>query len=246
MTVSAQFLSPSYTFTAETFAPVLQALPEQFRAAVQADPAGFLEDYEPLLTQPEDLLVLVDKKHPLPSDYEPSDLAPLRAPAFDVTRNDLRFRKVYLPALTAMIAAAKKDKVRITLSSSYRSWVYQRDLFDRYTKQDGLATAERYSARPGASQHQLGTALDFGSVTPEYAKTQEGQWVNEHAGEYGFSLSYPQGLEALTGYVWEPWHFRYIGKQACAVQAKWFGGVQQYLTEFHNAEAKVLKAALKK
>ena len=242
----AQTLSPSYTFTTETFAPVLQALPEQFRAAVQANPQAFLEDYLPLLGQPDDLLLLVDKKHELPSDYEPSDLVPLRAPAFDVTRGDLRFRKAYVPALAALTSAAKKEGLRLALSSSYRSWIYQRDLFQRYVNKDGLATAERYSARPGQSQHQLATVIDFGSVTPDFADTREGKWLTAHAGEYGFSLSFPQGLETLTGYVWEPWHYRYIGREACAVQAKWFGGVQQYLTEFHDAEAKVLKAALKK
>jgi D-alanyl-D-alanine carboxypeptidase len=242
----AQTLSPSYSFTADTFAPVIQALPEQLRAAVQADPKAFLEDYKPLLSQPEDLLILVDKKHALPSDYEPADIVPLRSPAFDISRGDLKFRKAYVPALAAMTAAAKKEGLRLVLSSSYRSWIYQRDLFQRYVNKDGLATAERYSARPGQSQHQLATVIDFGSITPEFGATPEGKWLTAHAGEYGFSLSYPEGLESLTGYVWEPWHYRYIGKDACSVQAKWFGGVQQYLTEFHDAEAKVLKAALKK
>jgi D-alanyl-D-alanine carboxypeptidase len=241
-----QTLSPSYTFTAETFAPVLQALPPPLRAAVQADPKMFLEDYKPLLTQSEDLLILVDKKHELPSDYEPADLVPLRAPVFVVSRSDLKFRKAYVPALAALTDAAKKDGLRLVLSSSYRSWIYQKDLFQRYVKQDGLATAERYSARPGQSQHQLATVIDFGSITPEFADTREGKWLAAHAGEYGFSLSYPQNLETLTGYIWEAWHYRYIGKEACAVQTKWFGDVQQYLTEFNYAEAKVLKAALKK
>jgi D-alanyl-D-alanine carboxypeptidase len=241
-----QTLSPSYTFTSETFAPVLQAIPPQFRAAVAADPKAFLEDYKILLTQPDDLLVLVDKKHELPSDYEPADLVPLRGPAFTVSRNDLRFRKAYVPALAALSDAAKKEGLRLLLSSSYRSWIYQKDLFQRYVKQDGLATAERYSARPGQSQHQLATVIDFGSITPEFADTREGKWLAAHAGEYGFSLSYPEGLEALTGYIWEAWHYRFIGREACAVQAKWFGDVQQYLTEFNYAEAQVLKAALKK
>jgi len=242
----AQVISPSYTFTAATFAPVIQALPEPLRAAVQSDPKAFLEDYRPLLSQNEDLLVLVDKKHELASDYEPSDLVALRSPAFEVNRGDLKFRKAYLPALAAMTAAAKKEGLRLDLSSSYRSWIYQRDLFQRYVNKDGLATAERYSARPGQSQHQLATVIDFGSVTPEFGETREGKWLTAHAGEYGFSLSYPDGLESLTGYVWEPWHYRYIGKEACAVQARWFGGIQQYLTEFHYAQARTLKAALKK
>jgi D-alanyl-D-alanine carboxypeptidase len=242
----AQTLHGAYNFTAETFAPVAQALPEGLRAAVLADPKAFLEDYRPLLSAPADLLVLVDKKNELPADYEPDDLTALKAPAFAVNRKDLRFRKAYLPALAALTAAAKKEGLKLTLSSSFRSWAYQKDLFQSYVTRDGVATAERYSARPGRSQHQLGTVIDFGSVTPEFASTKEGQWLAAHAGEYGFSLSYPEGQEPLTGYTYEPWHYRYIGVAACAVQKKWFGDLQQRLTEFQNAEGAVLKAALKK
>jgi D-alanyl-D-alanine carboxypeptidase len=239
-------LHPAFTFTAESFAPVAQALPEDLRAAVLADPKAFLEDYRPLLGAPSDQLVLVDKKNELPADYEPDDLVALRSPTFAVNRRDLRFRKAYVPALTALTAAAKKEGLKLTLSSSYRSWAYQKDLFQSYVNRDGVATAERYSARPGRSQHQLGTVIDFGSVTPEFAVTKEGQWLAAHAGEYGFSLSYPEGQEPLTGYTYEPWHYRYIGVAACAVQKKWFGDLQQRLTEFQNAEGAVLKAALRK
>lgn len=239
-------LHPAYTFTTETFAGVVKALPESLRPAVSADPKSFLQDYLPLLSQPNDLLVLVDKKNELPSDYEPEDLVSLKGPALLVNRSDLKFRKAYLPALTALAAAAKKEGLRLTLSSSYRSWAYQKDLFQRYVTKDGLATAERYSARPGRSQHQLGTVIDFGSVTPEFADTKEGKWLAAHAGDFGFSMSFPEGQEALTGYIWEPWHFRYIGPEACVVQKKWFGDLQQRLTEFHAVGGPLLKAALKK
>lgn len=242
----AQPLHPAYTLTPDTLAPIVAALPGSLRAAVLADPQGFLEDYRPLLSQSADLLVLVDKKNELPTDYEPNDLVALRGPTFLVNRSDLKFRKAYLGALTALTAAAKKEGLRLTLSSAYRSWVYQRDLFQRYVTQDGLATAERYSARPGRSQHQLGTVIDFGSVTPEFADTKEGRWLAAHAGEFGFSLSFPKGQEALTGYVFEPWHYRYIGVEACRVQKKWFADLQQWLVEFHAAQGPTLKAALVK
>jgi len=239
-------LNPSYTFTAETFAPVIAALPEPLRAAVQANPKAFLDDYKPLLTQSNDLLVLVDKNNALPADYEPDDLVTLGPPAFVTNKRGMKFRKAYLPALTALVKAAKKAGLTLEVSSAYRSWAYQKGTFEAYAKKDGLATAERYSARPGQSQHQLGTVIDFGSVSPDFADTKEGQWVGAHAGEFGFSLSYPEGQEPLTGYVYEAWHFRYIGVEACAVQKKWFGDLQQWLTVFHAAEGPVLKAALKK
>lgn len=239
-------LHPAFAFTAETFAPVVQNLPSHLRASILAAPRAFLEDYRPLLFQSADLLVLVDKKNELPSDYEPDDLVPLKAPAFAVNRSDLKFRKAYLPALSSLDKAAKKEGLKLVLSSSYRSWIYQKDLFQRYVTKDGLATAERYSARPGRSQHQLGTVIDFGSVTPEFAETPEGRWLAAKAGDFGFSMSYPEGQEALTGYVFEPWHFRYLGPEACLVQKKWFGNLQQRLTEFHAAQAAALRAALVK
>ena len=238
-------IHPSYTFTADTFAAVVKAVPEPFRAAVVANPKEFLEDYRPLLSQPADLLVLVDKKNELAADYEPDDLITLKSPAFVVNKPGMKFRKAYLPQLTALISAAKKEKLTLEVASGYRSWVFQKDLFQRYVAKDGLATAERYSARPGRSQHQLGTVIDFGSVTPEFADTKEGQWLTAHAEEFGFSLSFPEGKEDLTGYIYEPWHFRYIGAATCIVQKKWFGDLQQLLTEFHQSQGSVLKAALR-
>jgi len=239
-------ISAAYTFTEQSFAPVVQALPEPVRAAVLANPKAFLDDYKPLLTQPADLLILVDKNNEIPADYEPDDLVTLKAPAFPANHPGIRFRKVYLPPLKLLLDASKKAGLKLTISSGYRSWIYQKDLFQRYVAKDGLATAERYSARPGRSQHQLGTVLDFGSVTPEFADTKEGRWLAEHAEDAGFSMSFPEGQETLTGYIFEPWHFRYIGIQACAVQKKWFGDLQQWLTEFHRTQGPILRASLKK
>jgi len=85
--------------------------------------------------------------------------------------------------------------------------------------------------------------IDFGSITPEFADTAEGQWLAEHAGEFGLSMSYPEAQEALTGYQFEPWHFRYLGVAACAVQKKWFGDLQQLLLEFHARSGEALRAA---
>jgi len=242
----AQALHPAFTFTAETFAPVARALTEPFKTAVLANPKAFLEDYKSLLGQSSDLLVVVDKKNELPSDYEPGDLVTLRGPAFVVNKSGMKFRKAYLPELTTLVKAAKKEGLTIEISSAYRSWVYQKNTFQAYVNKDGLATAERYSARPGRSQHQLGTVVDLGSVTPDFADTKEGRWMAAHAEEFGFSLSYPEGQEGLTGYVYEPWHFRYIGAEACLVQKKWFGDLQQRLTEFQASQGAAILAALKK
>jgi len=236
-------LHPAFTLTAATLAPLVQTVPAVYRKAILANPTEFLADYLPLLSAPADLLVLVDKNTALPDDYEPKDLALLKTAGVTVNRNDLKFRKAYFPAIQALNKAAAKQGHKLLFSSAYRSWIYQRDLFQGYVNKDGVATADRYSARAGHSQHQLGTVVDFGSITPAFGFTPEGQWLANYAGDYGFSMSYPNDQEALTGYTFESWHFRYIGVDACKVQKKWFGDLQQLLLVFHAQAGDALKAA---
>ena len=202
-----------------------------------ANKSEFLADLYSVLDQDKDfLLVLVDKTHYLQPDYVPEDLIPLKKnDLYNISRNDLSLRIPVEKALQVMSQGAKKDGITLLVSSTYRSYDYQKKLFARYVAQDGEALAERYSARAGTSQHQLGTAIDFGSITDEFAETKQGKWLYAHAAEYGFSLSFPAGYEDVTGYMWECWHYRYIGKDACALQKKWFGDIQQYMMEFIDA-----------
>ena len=197
----------------------------------------FLADLNTVLELDKDfLLVLVDKTHFLQPDYVPEDLIPLKKnDLYNINRNDLSLRIPVEKALQVMSQGAKKDGLTLLVSSTYRSYDYQKKLFARYVAQDGEALAERYSARAGTSQHQLGTAIDFGSITDDFAETKQGKWLYAHAAEYGFSLSFPAGYEDVTGYMWECWHYRYIGKEACALQKKWFDDIQQYMMEFIDA-----------
>lgn len=96
----------------------------------------------------------------------------------------------------------------------------------------GKKNTQSFSAPPGASQHQLGTVIDFGTITDAYADTAEGKWMLNNAWKYGWSLSYPKGMEHITGYNWECWHYRYLGVEACKFQKEWFGDIQQYMLEF--------------
>ena len=96
----------------------------------------------------------------------------------------------------------------------------------------GTEQASTPVARPGHSQHQLGTAIDFGSIDLGYGETREGQWILANARRFGFSLSYPQGLQDITGYKYEPWHFRYLGRAGAELEHRFVGGVQQ-LFLFH-------------
>lgn len=179
------------------------------------------------------LYYLIDKKHSVEESYVPKGLVKVTGNShYNVSRNDLSLRPDVEKALTVMADAALEDGIKLMVSSTYRSYEYQKNLFARYVREDGEELASRYSAKPGTSQHQLGVAIDFGSVTDDFALTKMGKWLNQHSEEYGWSLSFPQEYEDVTGFMWECWHFRYIGKPACLLQNKWFGDVQQFMIEF--------------
>lgn len=223
---------------------VLLSMTDRCKAAIpNGDPEEFLADLHRVLeveknfrTDDLSLYFLIDKKHSVGSDYVPRDLIPVKGnELWNVSRNDLSLRPEAYAALEDLSRAALNDGIKLLVSSTYRSYQYQEGLFNRYVKQDGLELAERYSARPGTSQHQLGVAIDFGSITDDWGDTKMGKWVYDHAADFGWSLSFPQGYEDVTGYMWECWHFRYIGKEACRFQKKWFGNIQQFMLEFLDA-----------
>lgn len=146
-------------------------------------------------------ILIANKKYPLPSTYAPGESKEARA-AFD-----------------EMAAEAKLSGINLTAFSTYRSYEYQVSLYDRYVKKDGVEAADRYSARPGYSEHQTGLAFDIGEVNYEkywasskFGETEAGKWVAANAYRYGFILRYPKGKEDITGYMHESWHFRYVGK----------------------------------
>ncbi|WP_291279104.1 M15 family metallopeptidase [Galactobacter sp.] len=160
-------------------------------------------------TDPSDLGVLVNKEHPLrPSTYEPKDLASL---------GDEKLRKQAATALRELIAGAKEDGHALMLVSGYRSAERQESLHQSYVELNGKKKAERFSARAGQSEHQTGLAADVGSGTCDvkkcFANTYAGKWVAKHAHEYGFIVRYPKGQEKVTGYDYEPWHLRFLGRE---------------------------------
>lgn len=220
---------------------VLMQLSDECKAAIpNGNHQEFLQDLQAVLQSENDFssedlspFYLIDKKHTVSSDYVPKNLIPLKKnELFDIDKNNLSLRPEAYEALKKLAEAALKDGVKLTVSSTYRSYEYQKNLFDYWVSVDGLEEAERESARPGTSQHQLGLALDFAPVDDAFDKTPAGKWVYENASKYGWSLSFPQGYEHVTGYRWECWHFRYIGKPAVEFQKKWFSNIQQFMIEF--------------
>jgi len=170
---------------------------------------------------PQDISVLtvVDKQRALPADYVPPDLvaigAELGAPGF---RGPL-LRAEAAGALSRMLSAAAADGHDIRVRSAYRSYTEQERTFAYWVSVLGETEARRISAEPGHSEHQLGTAADLTTADVGYdlgeafGDTSAGRWLADNAHIYGFALSYPAGAEAVTGYAYEPWHYRYIGAE---------------------------------
>jgi D-alanyl-D-alanine carboxypeptidase len=176
---------------------------------------------------------LVDKQNALPSDFFFFFLVPLTAgDSFRITRNDLSLRPGTAAALEEMAAAAAADGVILTLASSYRSFARQSEIFAWNVHTFGLEEAQRFSARPGHSEHQLGMAVDFYPINASFVHTAAWAWLENNASRFGWSLSYPDGFEHVTGYIFEPWHFRYVGRDLTAFINNYFEGVQQFALQF--------------
>lgn len=116
-----------------------------------------------------------------------------------------------IEAFNKMQAAAKVDGLNIYISSGFRSYSYQKTLYNNYVNRDGVTAADTYSARAGHSEHQSGLAFDVNTINDSFANTEEGKWLNDNCYKYGFILRYPKGKSDETGYQYEPWHFRYVG-----------------------------------
>ena len=172
-------------------------------------------------------LLLINRTHPLAQDYVPDDMVTVESvvTGVGVAGETDQLRKVAAEAFEEMVAAAKEAEIDILMRTGYRSYAYQRDRLYEPTKTNyGQEYADTVSARPGHSEHQTGLALDVAGASENYAlsdnfgNTEEGKWVAEHCYEYGFILRYTDGTREkpgdVTGYIFEPWHIRYVGKEA--------------------------------
>ena len=113
--------------------------------------------------------------------------------------------------------AAKKEGLSMMVVSAYRTEDYQRNLYNNNVRTSGKVYADNYSARAGHSEHQTGLAIDLGSTYTSFEYSAEFRWLQNHAHEYGFILRYPKGKEWITGYAYEPWHYRYVGTDVAKI-----------------------------
>ena len=143
--------------------------------------------------------LIANKTYALPASYAPGDLTAECA-----------------AALKEMQKAAAKSGIDLYVVSGYRSYATQQSVYNRYVNRDGKAEADTYSARPGHSEHQTGLAMDLNSLYASFAYTAEGKWLAANAYKYGFIIRYPKNKQNVTGYIYEPWHVRYLGKELAA------------------------------
>lgn len=170
-------------------------------------------------------LLLINKQHPVPEDYS------FPHGTIKTVKGDMECDERIIEDLLQMMQAASEDGVKLGICSPYRDLSYQEYLFNRKVKaymEKGMSYMEAYALSsqavtvPGASEHQLGLAIDFVSDTyvvldEGFAETSAGVWLEQHCAEYGFILRYPKGKEYITSIEFEPWHFRYVGKEAAAI-----------------------------
>jgi D-alanyl-D-alanine carboxypeptidase len=193
-------------------APSPPATPESAGAFAPAPPTP-----EPTCA-PEDMLRLVTKEIALPAEYMPADLVTVQPlDASPSAAIPLKLRREADESLHRMLEQARTGGLSIIVQSAFRGYQDQQQVYQEEVKTFGQAQADRESARAGHSEHQLGVAVDFSSkrlnydLNDSFAATAEGKWLAQNAAQYGFVLSYPDGKEAITGYMYEPWHYRYIG-----------------------------------
>lgn len=167
-----------------------------------------------------DYLVLVNKSYKLPSSYSPKDLVSVKSSGIRTKGNSTYYvRDDLISSLTDLVVDSKKDGIDISILSAYRSYSQQVNTYNYWVKYNKgcVSCADKISARPGHSQHQLGTAVDFGTkengdvVGDSFTNTKAELWLRSNAWKYGFVISYPKDYEKTTGYSYESWHYRFIG-----------------------------------
>lgn len=227
-----QPVSPRFTILQRELPQLAALLPADVAARMSAEPRRFLDLLADALAALPGTLTPVDKTRGLEPTYEPDDLVNLAGRGLVLSKTGLRLREIVLGDLLAMSDAARADGVVLVVSSAFRTYAQQEALLRQALATQPRDQVERELAPPGHSQHQLGTVVDFGSIDDSFAATDQGRWMAANAWRFGWSLSYPEGREAETGYRWESWHFRWIGRPGAELVRDFFGGSQQAFLEF--------------
>ena len=172
----------------------------------------------PVDTEPDSITVFVNKDYALPGDYVPDDLVKPDVNYYNGLAERRYLRKEASKALEKMFEAAKEDGIYLYGVSGYRSYARQKTIYGNNINRKGKNETNKASAKPGHSEHQTGLSIDIsisslgGDLVEEFGTTDAGKWVAKNGHKYGFIIRYPKGKEKVTGYSYEPWHIRYVGK----------------------------------
>lgn len=174
-----------------------------------------------IIQEPEKIDVLVNKKRNLPNDYVPADLVKLsEVPTVLENPEVNQLRSAAYEALKELFKAANEEEgYELYARSGYRSYNTQTSLYSSYVDSYGQKAADKYSAKPGQSEHQTGLSIDITceamnlKLDDTFGDTEEGKWVQENAHRFGYIIRYPKDKEDITGYMYEPWHIRYLGEE---------------------------------
>lgn len=193
----------------------------QTKAPLELKEEEVTEDGKVIVNNPHAIDVVVNKERRLPEGYEPKNLVepnvPLNAPAGDQKR---QMREEAAKALEELFEAAEDAGYTLVAQSGYRSVERQSVIYNNNIATKGQEWTDQYSAAPGHSEHNTGLAMDitipletggFLGLEEALGETEPGQWVADHAHEFGFVIRYPEGKSDITGYNYEPWHLRYFG-----------------------------------
>ena len=176
-------------------------------------------------------LFLVNRTYALAEDYVPNDLV---TPKVKLDGTNVMMRREAAEALEKLFAGAKEAGYTLSAISGYRSYGRQKSIHNARVRQLGKEAADRISAPPGCSEHQLGLAMDLGTkkeirLTAAFGETPEGQWVAANAHRFGFIIRYKAEWEEITGYAFEPWHIRYVGKDHARNIFNWDIPLEEYI-----------------
>lgn len=214
-------------------------LPEDL-SAIQ-DPANTV----PVDTIPKSITALVNRNYLLPSNYIPSDLKePKVRFSFNYKSDKRKLRKEAANALEKMFKAAEKKKIILYGVSGYRSYARQKQIYNRNVALYGKRATDTISAMPGSSEHQTGLTIDISSrsvsflLDKNFGTTKEGKWVAKNAHTYGYIIRYPEGKSKITGYHYEPWHIRYVGKETATYLYKHKLTLEEYYGVSCNKDEK--------
>ncbi|NBG87146.1 D-alanyl-D-alanine carboxypeptidase family protein [Isachenkonia alkalipeptolytica] len=224
--------------TEDTSAYIHQAFLSEEEIETMTWGSGEMEEEMVILPNPEDIEAIVNKEIALTPDFHPEDLVQPDVPWAEVS--NYRYMRIEAAeALEDLFDHASEEGLTLLGRTGFRSYEAQENIFINFVNNHGYEEARTFSAKPGQSEHQTGLAMDItadsvdGGLSSDFGSTEEGKWVEENAHLHGYIIRYPKEKEEITGYIYEPWHIRYVGEELATelyetglTMEEYFGQVQ--------------------